>query len=465
MQNRNDFDTTGRRRSHVKKTLAVALGVLAIAAVSACSGLSHSPIPPTAAAAASSDVALDQPGVSRARPFPACPPAQPGHYSCFAILSKLSLDTGDLLKCAHEPECYLPSDLQAAYGITDAAKTGGKGVVIAAVDAYGYPDARSDLKMYRALAGLPPGHFEIVNESGKSAPLPTPFPGSQGWQGEAAVDVDMLSAMCPNCTVLLVQASSDRIADLIKSEKTALRLASVASNSWGGAEQATSEPTFDNHPNKVIVAAGGNDGAGGPTNSSWGPAQELQPCGFRGVICAGGTSLVMKAGQRVSEVVWQDFAVVISGFTYDGGATGSGCSTLVAKPPWQKDKGCTKRAATDISADADPLTGMITVCTPCAQQDHVKSPIFAATGGTSASAPLIASMYGLAGNVSSLTNASVTLYSKGGTSAFHDITSGYNDKVNYTGLICWPAIKYICTAGKGYDGPSGWGTPNGLGAL
>jgi subtilase family serine protease len=449
----------------VKKPLAIAFAVLAIAAVSACSGLSHSPIPPTGAQTASSGLSLGQTEMPRGRPFPACPPAQPGHYSCFAMLSGHSLDTGALLKCAHQPKCYLPSDLQAAYGVTAAAKTGGKGVVIAAVDAFGYPDARKDLKMYRALAGLPPGHFQIVNQSGKPGPLPPVNRGNQLWQLESALDIEMLSALCPNCTVLLVQANSDSISDLIKSEQTALRLASATSNSWGGAEQVPSEPTFDNHPNKVIVAAAGDNGAGVPDNSSWGPSQEFQPCGFRGVICAGGTSLIMKGGQRVSEVVWEDFQIVISGATIDGGATGSGCSAIVPKPSWQKDQGCTKRSAVDVSANADPETGVIVVCTPCDKITGQKSPIFDAIGGTSEASPLITSLYGLAGNVQTLTNASVTLYSKGGTSAFHDITSGYNDKQGYTGLICWPAIKYICTARKGYDGPSGWGTPNGLGAL
>jgi subtilase family serine protease len=136
----------------------------------------------------------------------------------------------------------------------------------------------------------------------------------------------------------------------------------------------------------------------------------------------------------------------------------------VPKPSWQTDTGCTMRSAADISANADPLTGVVVVCTPCQGLHPKKMPIMTGIGGTSEAAPLIAGMYGLAGNATTLSNPSQTIWTSP-PSNFHDVTSGFNALAGVTGLVCSSTIAYICSAGPGYDGPTGWGSPNGLGAL
>lgn len=419
--------------------------------------------------------------VMQAPRFRACDTAPRGYETCYAIMSRISINPNlsPRASCLHFPGCYVASDLQGAYGLTSASKSGGKGVTVAVVDAYGYTGgykaAASDLAAYRKLAGLPPCGstcFKIVNQAGGSK-LPKPPPAKFfSWQGEEMLDVDMVSAICPNCKILLVQTNTSLNKDLLKGEVTALKMATIVSNSWGGAEVVPTYPVFDTHPGKVITASAGDDGAGAPV-SQGGNSPESQPCGFTGVVCAGGTSLLVSHGSYVSEKVWEDFHYVYKHKAYDLGATGSGCSAMVAKPAWQTDTGCTMRSAVDISANADPITGVVIACTPCAKAYNLTPPYLAGLGGTSESSPLIAAMYALAGNAGSLTSAPETIWTSG-ASNFHDVTSGFNDSAHLspplgtdtrTGLICTTAIAYICKAGAGYDGPTGMGSPSGLGAL
>jgi subtilase family serine protease len=458
----------------VKTSIVRTIALAAVVLVAACSGgiAGRSLLPQAGPQSVSfGNLSVEELAVLEAPRELACPPAAaPGYETCFAIMGAYALDPrlSPNASCLHLPGCYVASDLQSAYGVTAAAKSAGRGMTVAAVDAYGYPQARKDLALYRKFVGLPPcgpGCLRIVNQTG-GRKLPKPGAGSNwSWQGEQALDIDMISAICPNCKIVLVQTNSASSADLIAGEQTALKMATIISNSWGGPEQIATFPVFDTHPGKVITASAGDGGAGGAKSPGYRAAPEMQPCGFAGVVCVGGTSLVLNNGVRVSEVVWEDFHVKIKNKFYDLGATGSGCSAIVPKPSWQTDKGCTKRSASDVSANADPLTGVVTACTPCAQHYGFSSSLLGGWGGTSESSPLIAAMYALAGNASALADPSATLWSKIGTSALNDITKGYNDKKGVTGLVCTAAIKYICTAGPGYDGPSGVGTPNGLGAL
>jgi subtilase family serine protease len=382
--------------------------------------------------------------------------------------------------CAHMPGCYGPSDLQAAYGLTNLVKNNGKNITVAAVDAYGYPGGykgiSKDLDTYRSAWKLPPcksGCFKVVNQNGGTS-LPKPGSGSNAtWQGEEALDIDMISAACPNCKIVLVQANSDKFGELVGvGMPTALKMADVVSNSFGTGElSATAKSAgwgfYDSDPHKVIVASAGDSGAGYPTSGLG--SREQQPCGFAGVVCVGGTSLTIQNGKYVREVVWDGLH---PGHECGAGnspcATGSGCSALVVKPSWQHDKGCAMRSAADTSANADPYTGVAIVCRPCGVSSSV-APFLTFDGGTSEASPLIAAMYALAQNASKLTNPPQTLWSKAGSSAFHAITSGYNDRAGVTGLVCTATIAYICKAGThmngNYAGPIGWGSPNGVGAL
>src|SRR5262249_28603067 len=100
---------------------------------------------------------------------------------------------------------YGPSQLQSAYAIASAAASNGGNATVAIVDAFDYPTAASDLAAYRSAAGLPAANFTKVNQNGATSPLPSPPSASDDWTVEEALDMDMVSAICPNCHIVLVE--------------------------------------------------------------------------------------------------------------------------------------------------------------------------------------------------------------------------------------------------------------------
>src|SRR5690242_1623609 len=334
------------------------------------------------------------------------------------VFSSLTSDAG--------PEGLNPSDLQAAYNLPSA--TAGKGQTIAIVDAYDDPNAEDDLGVYRAQFGLPActtanGCFRKVDENGGTN-YPAP---DTGWAGEISLDVDMVSAICPNCHILLVEAKQPTMDDLGAAVNTAVKLgARYVSNSYGGAEDTadtTADSKFFNHPGVAITAASGDSGFG-----------TSYPAASQYVTAVGGTSLSRSSNDRGwAESAWT--------------GAGSGCSRFDAKPSWQADAGCGKRSIADVSAVADPETGLAVYQTYGGNG-------WAVYGGTSASTPIIASVHALAGNPGAGDNPASYPYRHAGN--LFDVTSGSNG-------TCGTA--YLCTAGPGYDGPSGLGTPNGATAF
>jgi subtilase family serine protease len=322
------------------------------------------------------------------------------------------------------PNGYGPADLQSAYALPSA--TAGAGQVVGIVDAYDDPNAASDVSTYRAQYGLPActtasGCFRKVGQAG-TATLPR---ANGSWAQEISLDVDMASAICPNCRILLVEANSNAFTDLAAAEDTAARLgATVISNSYGGSEfSAESSATYDghfNHPGVPITVSSGDNGYG----TEFPAASEF-------VTAVGGTSLT-RSGSSFTERAWS--------------GAGSGCSAYIAKPSWQTDSGCARRTVADVSAVADPNTG-VAVYDSYRFQGAKGWMVF---GGTSVSAPVVASVYALAGN------AAAPSFPYSHTSALHDVTSGSNGSCS---------VAYLCTAGSGFDGPTGLGTPIGAGAF
>ncbi|MEO9262535.1 MAG: peptidase S8 [Candidatus Baltobacteraceae bacterium] len=319
---------------------------------------------------------------------------------------------------------YSRKDFISAYKLPS---TGGTGQTVGIVDAFDDPNAEKDLGVYRKHFALPActtanGCFKKVNQTGGTK-YPSPDPG---WGAEMSLDLDMVSAACPKCHIILVEATSNSFADLGKSVNEAVKLkANVVSNSYGGSEFAATSSQF-NHPGVLVLASSGDGGYG---------AQ--QPCSFATVVCVGGTSLRKAGGTRGwTETAWS--------------GAGSGCSALVAKPTWQTDKGCTMRSESDVSAVADPNTGV-------AVYDTFGESGWLVFGGTSVSSPLVGAMFGLAGNAASQTVAK-GLWAKLGSTNLNDVVLGSNG-------TCPTKISYICHAGVGYDGITGVGTPAGLGAL
>ena len=330
---------------------------------------------------------------------------------------------------AAAPPGYGPADLRSAYKLASASTANGIGQTIAIVDAYDDPNAESDLGVYRSQFGLSTctsanGCFKKLDQNGG-----TSYPVvDAGWATEESLDMDMVSAICPNCHIWLIEATSNSFADLATAENTAASLgANVISNSYGGNEFSASDPAF-NHPGHVITASSGDSGYG---------AQ--QPASFATVVAVGGTSLSTSANARGwSETAWS--------------GAGSGCSSFVAKPTWQHDSGCTMRSEADVSAVADPNTGVAVYdSTP-----YLGGVGWQVYGGTSVAAPVIAAVYGL-GGAAATQNAAQGIWVDAGAHLF-DVTSGSNGS-------CPGAYAYICNAGVGYDGPTGWGTPNGITAF
>jgi len=328
---------------------------------------------------------------------------------------------------------YGPSSLQSAYSLPSS--TAGSGETVAVVDAYNDPDAASDLATYRSDWGLPAcgsGCFEQVNENGQTSPLPSAA-GSTGWDVEESLDIDMVSAICPLCHIILVEANSADTADLGAGVNAAVSLgADFVSNSYGGSE-SSSDNTYDseyyNHPGVAVTASAGDDGYG-----------VSYPAASADVTAVGGTSLSTASNSRGwTETVW--------GSSSGGEGTGSGCSADSSKPSWQTDTGCSKRTDNDVAAVANPNTGV-------AVYDTYSEGGWLEVGGTSASSPIIASTFALAGTPAAGTYPSSYIYKH--TSNLYDVTSGANGS-------CSPA--YLCTGEVGYDGPTGWGTPDGVTAF
>jgi subtilase family serine protease len=349
----------------------------------------------------------------------------------------LRTDVGHHLQSALRPSAapvgdgYGPSSLQSAYDLTSASSADGKGETVAVVDAFNDPDAAANLNTYRKAWGLPActtasGCFKKVNQNGATSPLPKAA-GTTGWDVEESLDIDMASAICPNCHILLVETNSASIASLGAGVNAAVKLGAMAvSNSYGGSE-SSSDPTYDtkyyNHPGVAVTVSAGDDGYG-----------VSYPAASQYVTAVGGTSLTQSSSARGwTETAWS--------------GTGSGCSADDAKPSWQTDTGCSRRTDNDTAADANPGTGV-------AIYDTYSEGGWLEVGGTSVSSPIIASVFALAGQPAAGTYPSSYIYSH--TSDLFDITVGSNG-------TCTPA--YLCTAGKGYDGPTGWGTPDGTAAF
>ena len=321
---------------------------------------------------------------------------------------------------------YTATDLRNAYRITGS---GSSTTTIAIVDAYGYPGAEADLATYRSTMGLPActvssGCLKIVNQRGTTTGLPAT---DTGWDQEQALDLDMVSAACPNCHIVLVQADDASVTNLGAAVNTAATFNPHAiSNSYGLTENTAyaSYDSYYNHPGVAVTVSTGDSGYGVqfPANSAH-------------VVAVGGTSLTQASNARgFTESAWS--------------GAGSGCSTYVAKPSWQTDTLCTKRMEADVSAVADPNTGA-RVYGPTSSTANGWMII----GGTSLSAPFIAGVYGVNGGAV----VDGAAWSPANAANLFDVTTGNNGK------RC--GGSYYCTSGVGYDGPTGNGTPNGVSAF
>jgi N-acetylneuraminic acid mutarotase len=357
-----------------------------------------------------------------------------GRYMCFTE-KRTNVNEPMVLSPNTTPAGYGPSGIQSAYKLP--AATGSP--LVAIVDAFDDPNAESDLATYRAQYGLPActtanGCFEKVAQDG-STNYPPPPPASDDWVSEETLDLDAVSAACPACRILLVEADNDTDpTSLPAAVQTARTMgAKIISMSWGGSENGTEnsqDSQYFDYPGIVYTASSGDYGY------SAGP---IYPSTSQYTVSVGGTTLTSAPGTARG---WTESA-------WDG--AGSGCSADVTKPSFQSSiTACGTRAATDISADADPNSGL-------AVYNSYSDSGWDVYGGTSLAAPLIAAMYALAGGpAAGTTPASYPYFDPNQATDLNDVTSGSTGS-------CTPSV--LCTAGSGWDGPTGLGTPNGVAAL
>jgi subtilase family serine protease len=373
---------------------------------------------------------------------PACPTARAGFERCLTLWRPQAAvnraRAAGVRGAAAQPAGWGPADIEAAYKLPVSA---GSGQTVAVVEAWDTPSLEAYLGVYRAQYGLPActaasGCFRKVNQAGQASPLPASGVDA-GTDLEATLDVDMVSAACPKCKILVVEANTPAFADMAAADNTAARLgAQVISTSYGIEENGQTQALAGDyrHPGHIDVVSAGDYG--------FGPASF--PANLATVTAVGGTELSRDAGtaRGWSEQVWYD----------SFGASASGCSAWVAKPSWQKDTDCHARTVGDVSAVAANI--------PVYEADYGG---WVTAEGTSAAAPLIAGVYALAGNATKITPG----YPYTHAAHLNDVTTGDNDPLdaieNSAGAIC--GHDYICTAKPGYDAPTGLGTPNGTGAF
>ncbi|MFK0258714.1 S8 family serine peptidase [Streptomyces sp. NPDC090445] len=374
----------------------------------------------------------------------ACP-RKPDRAECMALL-RTDLPAVRSLQPGTPPPGYGPADIRSAYQLPVGA---GRGRTVAIVNAFNYPTAESDLAEYRRTFGLPPcttanGCFRKVYVTATGEETNVPPPVDSGWALESALDIDAVSAACRACNIVLVQAANDTFGALLNAVEFAREDlgAKFISMSWVDPNgenpvQLVLDQAYFNFPGIAFVAASGD--VGGVVH--W-------PAASQYVTAAGGTRLDRVLGrvpgpqfnrpQRWYESAWP--------------GAGSGCSQIQPKPAWQTDPLCPQRTSADVSAVAEPATGLAvytTTTTPDQQTGWI------VVGGTSLSSPLIAAMYALAGEPGP--NDRPNSYPYANRRAFWDIDMGITQNC--------PTGTYLCRAVIGYDGPTGVGSPRGVRGL
>jgi subtilase family serine protease len=364
----------------------------------------------------------DLPGESKEHP---CGNPLSGNVACHIVLNTgIQALRESVLPAERVPGLH-PADLQAAYGFSGS---GGNGNTVAVIVAYDDPAVEYDLGIYRRTFGLPPcttgnGCFKKVKTRRGERLLAV----NAGWALETALDVEMVSAICPQCRILVVEAPSTNLKDMIDAHRTAIANgATVISDSFyigessGELEHEAVLKTVSQ--SATIVASAGDAGAGA-----------RYPASSKYVVAVGGTSLVRASNARGwSETAWQH--------------TSAGCSTIVTKPAWQSDPLCGRRTVADLAVVGDPGTGVSVYNSFIASRAPGG---WSVVGGTSAGAPIVAAM--IASSNGTGVFGADRLYQH--PLAFNAITSGETTNCN--------PVTYLCAAMPGYNGPTGLGSPIG----
>lgn len=397
--------------------------VLAVAGVAALIALTDpaAPIDPTPGMAAATTV----PSADRD-----CRELTVGRAACLAAAvtgsDGVPLSLAEARQAGYQP--FTPAELRDAYRLPSELL--GSRQTIAVVVPYDHPDAEADLAVYRAEFGLPPcdQHFPCFRKVDQRGGTDFP-PAHRDWSLNATVGLQAAAAVCPNCRLLLVEADDESVASLGAAVTQAVAQgADVVAALYGIPEYRTAmdDAEYYHHPGTPVVAPSGN--AGFPIATG-----QLLPAAYPGVVAVGGTTLYRDDNARGwSELAWS--------------GSGSGCSVYLPKPTWQQDSLCRNRTVADVAAVAD-------LNTPVAVYHTYGATGWLAAGGTPVATALIAAVYALAGNAATI---------EPGPHLYQHADHLFDVMEGATGHC---GGGYLCTAGPGYDGPTGLGTPNGIGAF
>ena len=364
-----------------------------------------------------------------------CETPIPGRVRCLSHVRRTAtIENGRPSTAAATIPGLKAADIRAAYHLP---KSGAKNQTIAIVDAFDNPNVEKDLAVYRRANGL--GACTTANKCFRKIDQRggTTYPeGDPGWGIEIALDVQAVSAACPSCRILLVEADDPSFEALGTAVNTAVRLgATVISNSYGADESSdalTLNKKYFTHPGVTLLASSGD----------YGFTAASVPAVLPGVWAIGGTLLNRTKAGGYTEKAWAN--------------AGSACSAYIRKPAVQKDNHCAMRTVSDVSAAADSAQGFAVYDTYLPDdQDLGVTPVdhWLSVSGTSLSSPLIAGMIGLAGNGAKVAKPSYPYTHRSG---LKDVTGGSNGFCGH---------DYLCTGVKGYDGPTGLGSPRGLKSL
>jgi hypothetical protein len=362
---------------------------------------------------------------------------------------------------------YSPSQVRDAYSVNSLAYDG-TGQTIAIVDAYDNPQLDASLDQFDSQFGAtasgatlydnfgPASVFlTVLNQSGQASPRPTTDPSGAGvanWESESALDVEWTHAMAPGAQIILVEANSQSLADLMSAVATAAAQpgVSVVSMSWGFMEGqavlAADEAQFDSvlttpagHTPVTFVASTGDYGSADPEYPAFSP----------NVVAVGGTTLTLNGdGSYNSETAWGNYSSAVGAFI----ASGGGVSQFEPQPTYQNEvQSSGYRTTPDVALLADPATGAWMADTYNLPADNA----WQVVGGTSLSAPSWAGLIALV-NQGRADAGLPTLSSNGGTTiqaalysapagGFNTITRGTNGAYNVS---------------AGYNLVTGLGSPN-----
>jgi len=417
------------------KFLKFAAPLVAVLAFAACSSGGSSNVPTGAGTSLMGQSAFAHVPEWQAKHLAhaACPQVG-GKPTCLALISNKN-GISPLSGCNPSSTCgFTATQLEKAYNLTGSLGKG-SGQKVAVIEAGDDPDAAGTFATYRSQYGLGTGTLVKYNQNGQESNYP-PSCEDYGWCVETDLDIEMVSAACPKCTVYLMEAGSS-ISDFEQAEKESVTLgATILSNSWicygsGDCGDSNFSSYFDTKGIAYLAASGDSayDNIGGPSV-------------LASVIAVGGTQLAV-SGSKFTETIWNDAGA--------GCADSAEVGTAIPKPSWQKDPDCTSRTDADVSSQAGVSPGV-------AEYSELYGGWFG-VGGTSVASPFTAGIIGLEGNATKL-NAGESFWKlkkKALKKDLHYISTGFDGSCGG---------EYLCEAGtkqfKTYSGPGGWGTANGI---